>query len=268
MTALLLLAALFAGPAERQARFVELLRTYPSRPPAESVALVSALIDDGAFAERDRALYWIGSVRLQTRDLPAARAAFERLRSEYGGSPWVERALLSEAEASAQEGNYSASLDWLARAGQAQDKAVRELTRLQSAQVRTLLKRQRLATAAGLFALAVLALFAASVARRWPVPLFPLPAEARVLLPVLGVLALLSLRQDPAPRAAVLQICAAGGFLVTASGLSQRAANAGRLGGALRALAALAALAAWSYVAIFRADLVGMVLETFRAGPE
>ena len=264
MSALLLLLAL-ATPAERQDRFHELLRSYPSRPPAESVALVSALIDEGPFDERDRALYWIGSVSLQRRDFAAARSLFARLRRDHPASPWIERADLGEAEASAQERDFQGSLRWLEKAAQAKDPAVRELARLSSAQVDTLRARQRLAVAAGAFALLVLALLLVSIARRGSRPLWPLPAEVRVLLPVLAVLSLLSLRQDPAPRAAVLEVCAAGALLAVASGLSQRKSAGGR---ALQALGTVAALGACAYIAVWRADLVNMVLETFRAGPE
>jgi hypothetical protein len=264
----LALLALATPASDRQARYHDLLRTYPSRPAAESAALVSALIDEGPFADRDGALFWMASVRLQARDLGAARALFARLRREHAGSPLIERADLGEAEASAQEGDYGGALRWLDKAAGASDAAVRELAMLSSAHVRALRGRQRLAWAAGLFALLVLALLVASVARRWPVPLRPLPAEARVLLPVLAVLALLSLRQDPAPRAAVLEVCAAGAIFSLAAGLSLRAGPAGLAGRALRAASALAALGACAYVAVWRADLISMVLETLRAGPE
>ena len=262
----ILAAALVAagGEGQRQENFLELLRTYPSRPVAESVALVSGLVDEGPFAERDRALFWLGSVRLSTHDLPGARGFWARLRREHPGSAWLERADLGEADASAQERDYGDALRWLARTAQAKDPAVRELSRLAAAQVRTLRDRRRLAWGAGLFALLVLAALLGSAARQRRVPLWPLPAEARVLLPVLAVLALLSLGQDPAPRAAVLQVCAAGAVFSVANGWSARETKVAR---ALQAASALAALAACGYVAIWRADLVNMVLETFRAGP-
>jgi hypothetical protein len=265
-----LLALLLAAPAaaERQQRFLEILRTYPQRPPEESLQLVEALVDQGPFEERDRALYWLGSVRLTARDPAGARRPFARLRAEHPGSIWVERADLGEGDASAQERDYGAALRWYERAAQARDPAVRELSRLSTTQVLVLRARQRWAMAAGAFALLVLALLCASIARRWPVALLPLPAEARVLWPVLAVMALLSLRQDPAPRAAVLQLCAAGALFTLLSGWRTRAAQPGPAGRAVQALGTLAALIATLYVAVWRADLVGMVLETLRAGPE
>jgi hypothetical protein len=269
--ALLLVAAAgpeSAGPGARQARFLELLRTYPSRPSTESVALVTALIDEGPFAERDRALFWLGSVRLNALDLPSARAFFARLRREHPGSPWLERADLGEADACAVERDYGAALEWLQRASAASDPAVRELARLSTAQLQALRVQQRWTYAAGAFAILIVGLWLVALWRRRPLPLWPLPDEARVLLPVLGVLAVLSLRIDPAPRAAVLQLCAAGALLVILSGLYRRAANPGRALRALQTASTVLALGACFWVAIYRHDLVNMVLETFRAGPE
>jgi hypothetical protein len=84
-------------------------------------------------------------------------------------------------------------------------------------------------------------------------------------LPVLAVLAVLSVKVDPAPRAAILEICAGGALLSLLSGLRLRAARPNRV---LHALLALAALGCLAYVAVYRGDLIGMVQETFRAGRE
>ena len=260
-----------AAAAERQQRFDGLLRSYPLRPVAESHRLVEALVDEGPFAERDRALYWLGSARLSAKDLAGARGAFARLRREHQGSPWIERAWLGEAEACGLERDYGCSLRWLAQAQAAADPAVRELGRLSTMQVHTLLERRRFAAACLLFAAGVLAFLAISIARHRRSSAFsirPLPTEVTVLLPVLGMLALLSIRQDPAPRAAVLEICVAGAVFVTLSGLRLRAAAPGAVGRVLQVAATGLALAACVYAAIWRADLIAMVMETVRAGPE
>jgi len=77
-----------------------------------------------------------------------------------------------------------------------------------------------MAWAAGAVALAIAAFFALGGRRaRW----IPLPAETRIVLPVLAVLALLSTRVDPAPRAAVLTLCAGGALLSLLSGARLRA---------------------------------------------
>jgi len=266
-----------------QRQFIDLLRTYPQRPVAESHRLVEALVDAGPFAERDRALYWLGSARLSAKDLPGARGSFARLRREHPGSAWVERATLGEAEACGLERDYACALRWLEEAKVARDPAVRELGRLSTAQVKDLVSRRRIAVGGLVFAAAVLIFLLASFWRRrqrailstrigdplrHAVAILPLPTEVTVLLPVLGMLALLSVRQDPAPRAAVLQICAAGALLVTASGLRLRAAAPGAAQRVLQIAATVLALAACVYAAIWRADLYAMVLETIRAGPE
>ena len=263
-----LVSAAAGTPEARQERFLELLRTYPQRPMTESHRLAAGLIDEGPFPERDRAIFWIGSAKLAGKDLDGARSSFARLRREHPGSPWIERALLGEAEASAQQRDYGAALRWLALGAGARDPAVRELARLSSAQVRLLLARQRWAFAALAFAAAVLAFLFASIARRRPVRWWPLPVELQVVIPVLAVLALLSLRQDPAPRAAVLQLCGAGLVLVSANGYRLRAASPGAIGRMLQIALTALALAACFYAAIWRAELISMVLETFRAGPE
>jgi hypothetical protein len=266
VAALVALAA--ATPDAREQSFLEILRTYPSRPPAESTAMALRLVDDGPFAERDRALYWVASVRLNARDLGGARELFARLRSEHPSSSWIDRADLGEAQAALLEHRFGAALEWLERAGKSADAAVRELARISSAQALQMRERQTWAFVAGAFALIVAAFFAASIARHRPVKILPLPSEVSVLLPVLALVALLSLRQDPAPRAAVLEICASGALLAALSGLRVRAAGPRPLERALQVSAALAALSACAYVAVYRADLIGMVLETFRAGPE
>ena len=278
-----LVAAAAGTPEARQQQFIELLRTYPQRPVAESHRLAEALVDAGPFAERDRALYWLGSARLSAKDLPGARGSFARLRREHPGSAWVERATLGEAEACGLERDYACALRWLEQAKAARDPAVRELGRLSTAQVTTLLARRRIAIAGLAFAAAVLSWLVGSFWRRrqrailstriggplaHTVAILPLPIEVAALLPVLGMLALLSVRQDPAPRAAVLQICAAGALLVTASGLRMRAAAPGAAERVLQIAATALALAACVYAAVWRADLIAMVLETIRAGPE
>ena len=263
----LLLAAAFSAQAARQERFVELLRTYPERPPAETFRLVAQLIEEGPFAERDRAEYWIGSARLAAGDRPGAREWFERVGRDYPGSVWQERSWLGMGDAAAQEHRYGLALHWYARAHGAADSAVSELARIAARQIEVLRARQRLAWAAGLFALVVLVFFAVSFWRARGA-LWPMPAEARILLPVLAVLALLSVKVDPAPRAAVLQTCAGGALLVFVSGLRLRALRPRGLRKALHLALALLAMASLAYAAIYRADMAGLALETFRVGPE
>ena len=256
-----------ASALAREDRFLELLRTYPERQPADTFRQVAALIEEGPFAERDRAEYWIGSARLAAGDRGGARAWFGRLARDYSGSVWEERSWLGLGDAAAQERDYSSALAFYARAQRAGDAAVRELGRISSGQAVILRRRQRIAWEAGAAALVIAAFFAWSALRSGGRP-WPLPAEARVVLPVLGVLALLSVRIDPAPRAAVLTLCAGGALLAVLSGMRLRSA---RPHGALRALhvaLAMFALLCVVWVALYRSDLIGMVQETFRAGPD
>ncbi len=255
------------SPDARQERFLHLLRTYPDRPPADTFAQVAALIEEGPFAERDRAEYWIGSARLAAGDRAGARAWFGRLSRDYPGSVWEERSWLGLGDAAAQERSYGVALAWYRRAESAADPAVREVARIDGRRIFILRRRQRLAWAAGAVALLIAAFFAAS-AFQARATLRPMPAETRIVLPVLAVLALLSLRVDPAPRLAVLELCAGGAVLSLLSGLRLRALRPRRAGRALHAGLALIALGCIGYVAVYRADLIGMVLETFRAGPE
>jgi hypothetical protein len=255
------------GAAARQRSFLELLRTYAERRPDESFALAERLVDAGAFAEHDRAEYWIGSARLSLGDRASARTWFSRLSRDHPDSPWAERSLLGLAALAVQEKRYDAALSLYARAQGARDAGVRELARISRGQVLILRARQRWAWAAAAFACAVGLFLLASIARLRP-RLWPVPAELRIVGPVLAVLALLALRQDPAPRAAVLEVAAAGAVLATLSGLRLRALPEGVFDRGLHAALALAALCACAYAAAYRNDLVGTVLETFRAGPE
>ncbi|MCA1825345.1 MAG: tol-pal system YbgF family protein [Myxococcales bacterium] len=254
-----------AVAAAREDRFIDLLRTYPERPPSDTFRQVAELIDEGPFAERDRAEYWIGSARLAAGDRDGARAWFTRLARDYPGSVWEERSWLGLGDAAARERDYSAALSWYAKAATAGDAAVRELSRINTGQSLVLRRRQRLAWAAGVLALAIAAFFAWSGRRS---SLLPLPPETHVVLPVLAVLAVLSVKVDPAPRAAILEICAGGAVVSLLSGRRLRAIRPLAIGRAVHAALALAALGCLAYVAVYRADLIGMVQETLRIGPE
>lgn len=256
------IAAPEAVAAAREDRFLDLVRTYPERPPSDTFRQVAQLIDEGPFAERDRAEYWIGSARLAAGDPAGARMWFTRVGRDYPGSIWEERSWLGLGDAALRDRDLGAALSWYAKAATAGDAAVRELARIDAARARVLQRRQRFAWAAGGIALVIAAFFAWSGRRS---SLRPLPAETHVLLPVLAVLAVLSIKIDPAPRAVVLEICAGGAILSLLSGLRLRAAKPNRL---LHAALALTALGCLAYVAVYRGDLIGMVQETFRAGPE
>ena len=248
----------------REDRFVELLRSYPDRPAAETFRQVGQLVEEGPFQSRARAEYWIGSAQLAAGDGDAARLWFGRLGRDYPGSVWEERGWVGLGDASARERDYQTALRWYDRAEAAGDAAVRELSRIDAGQARLLQLRQRLAFLAGALATSIAAFFCWSILRaRGAVR--PLPAETHIVLPVLAVLSLLSLRVDPAPRLAILELCAGGAVLSLLSGMRLRAAHPARLPHTLLALLALGCVA---YVAVYRGDLVGMVQETFRAGPE
>jgi hypothetical protein len=254
--------------AERQEHFLELLRTYPQRPPRETVAQVERLVATGDFPDRDRAEYWAGTVLLSLHDPDGARQWYLRLQHDYRDSPWVERGWVGLGDAAVQERSYRAALDWYGKARSARDPSVREMGRISTHTAEVLRARQVWAWAAGAFVAGVAVLLIASLVRHRPVVLWPLPTEARVVLPVLAVLALLSVRQDPAPRAAILELCAGAAILVILSGLRLRAAHPGGTARAVHGAGTLAALFALAYVAVYRSGLIGMLIETFRAGPE
>jgi hypothetical protein len=243
------------------------LRTYPERQPEDSLAMAARLVDEGAFAERDRAEYWVASVRLSLGDREGARAWFSRLARDHPRSPWAERGLLGLAGLAVRERRYGAALSLSAQAEAARDASVRELARLSRDRILILRTRQRWAWAAAAFAFTVVLFLLVSIARHRP-RFWPLPAELRIVGPVLGVLALLSLRQDPSPRAAVLEVVGAGALLATLSGLKLRALPAGLRERGLHAALALAALGACAYAAVYHNGLIALVLETVRAGPE
>lgn len=259
---MILALLLCAAAASREERFAELLRTYAERPPAQTLLQVERLVEEGPFEGRDRAEYWMGSARLALGDFDGARRWFSRLSRDYPGTAWDERGWLGLGDAASAERRNGEALRWYAKAQGARDAAVRELGQIDFARARTMLLRQRLAWAAGVLALALAALFAVGARG-----LLPAPAEARIVVPVLAVLAVLSTRVDPAPRAAVLTICAAGAVLSYLCGIRMRTLRGvrARLGHALLALVALGCVA---YVSMYRANLVSMAEETFRTGPD
>src|SRR5205823_10906140 len=69
-----------ATAEKAQERFLYLLRTYPQRPPRETLAQVEKLVDEGDFPDRDRAEYWLGSAWLSLQDREAARRWFGRVQ--------------------------------------------------------------------------------------------------------------------------------------------------------------------------------------------
>jgi hypothetical protein len=253
---------------EREERFLELLRTYPQRPPRETLAQVERLVDAGEFTDRDRAEYWAGSVLLSLHDRDGARRWFTRLQHDHADSAWVERSWIALGDAAVQERKYRVALDWYDKARAARDASVREMGRIAAHITEVLRTRQLWAWAAGAAVAGVATLLLASLFRHRPVVLWPLPGEARVVVPVLSVLALLSVRQDPAPRAAILELCAGAAMLVVLSGLRLRAAEPGRVARMAHAAVTLVALFALAYVVVYRGGLIGMLVETFRAGPE
>jgi hypothetical protein len=261
IVALLLCAA---ATSPREERFQELLSTYARRPPAETFRQVAQLVDEGPFEGRDRAEYWMGSARLAVGDADGARAWFSRLERDYPGSVWDQRGWLGLGDVASGERRYGEALRWYARAKGAADAAVRELGQIDFARARTMQFRQRVAWATGIVALALVAVLVAGTRGRG---LLPLPAEARIVVPVLAVLAVLSTRVDPAPRAAVLTICAGGAVLSYLCGVRLRTLR-GLRARVAHALLALVALGCVAYVAVYRANLVSMVEETFRAGPD
>lgn len=246
---------------------MELLRTYPDRPPAETFRQVAELVEAGPFPQRDRAEYWIATARLSTGDRTGARDWFARLARDSPGSVWHERSLLGLAEAAAEERDYSAALGFHAAAQRARDPAVREMGRVAAAEVEVLRTRQRWAWGCGMAAVCIAGFFAASALRRGGRP-WPLPSEARIVLPVLCVLSLLSIRIDPLPRAAILEISAGGAALAVLSGMRLRAVRPRGWRQLLHAVLALTALTCLAFVAIYRGNLVGLLVETVRAGPD
>ncbi len=258
---MILALLLCAAAPPREERFLELLRTYAERPPAETFRQVERLVEEGPFEGRDRAEYWMGSARLALGDFEGARQWFSRLSRDHPGTAWDERGWLGLGDAASAERDYGEALRWYGRARGASDAAVRELGQIDFDRARTMQLRQRFAWAAGAVALGIALLLAAGTRR-----FLPVPAEARIVLPVLAVLAVLSTRVDPAPRAAVLTVCAGGAVLSYLCGIRlQSLRGLSRLGHALLALVALGCVA---YVAVYRANLVSMVEETFRAGPD
>ena len=127
----------------RQEKFLYLLRSYPQRPPRDTLGQVEQLVQQGDFPDHDRAEAWLGSAWLALQERQAARRWFERVARDHPGSVWVERSWLGLGDAAAQERRYGIALVWYAKARTAPDAAVREMGRVSEQSTLTLRERQR-----------------------------------------------------------------------------------------------------------------------------
>lgn len=250
------------------ARFNEILRTYSSRPPRESIAMVEQLVDEYPdWAGMPRALMWLGATYQREGELARAEARYREVmerwpehadaaRARYAaGAVAVDRRAFDRAE------GYFAGLP----DGALRDDGL-ELVARERARWRWYL------VSCGVVAAVVLALLgslrlARGSWRETARGLWPPPTEVIYFAPIAAIMfaAALTGHEQVAPASAIILIV---GLVVT--WLSGAGVGAGASRGRVVVHVGLAAVgvAASCYVALHRTKLIDMILTTLEHGPQ
>jgi TolA-binding protein len=255
------------------AEYERILGGFPTRSKSESIRLMEALLArEPGFALADRAAYWIGSVYLQERRADDALAAFARVEARYPRSDWAQRARQARGDILAARGDAAGARRAYEAIVRGADPRAAAVAAAALARLRTQVWRARLAAAAGLAVLLALALLAVAV-RRVGRGLLAVPVEVKLYLPAAALFVLLAWRENPALGRALAELggATAVGLHLLVHFVRQAAARPGRRrlarGLALAAGVALFVGAA-GYVAVHRAGLTTMLVETMHSGPE
>jgi tetratricopeptide (TPR) repeat protein len=259
------------------ARFQEIVRTTAEGSPERISRLEALLRDEPGFALHDQALYLIGSARLRAgraQDVAAAAAVFAELRRRDPKSEWTARADQAEAEARLRERRFTEAQKLyerlLARGGPLWTLVGQEGVARSELGAR----RQLYGYLACAWLLVVLLVQLMGLVRaRCPLAsLWPPPLEVAYYAPVAGFLVATSLliKSAGGPLLTALGLIGLGGAaLAWLSGASatQRRPTGGLqlvLGVLWRALTVLAL----SYAVLERLELLDLLIETARNGPD
>lgn len=261
-------------------RFQEIVRTTTEGSPERIARLEELIAKEPGFALIDQALYLLGYARLRA-GRPDAGAAFAELRRREPASEWTARADQTEAEGLLRRRRFDAArtiyLRLLQRGGPLWSLVGKEgLERCQLGR-----RRQLGAYAAYGFLLLVVLVHALGFLRaqraKRPLPgLWPPPLEVLYYAPVAGFLIAVSLRikSGGGELSTPLLYIALGGVLIAwLSGASAQRRAPQRRAAAIAAVVfgllwrALAVLAL-TYAVLEGQDLLDLVLETARNGPD
>lgn len=254
------------------AEYQDILRSYATRPRADSVARMERLIAAHPdFAHADRARLWLAESALQADDPAAAERHYREVEEHAPSTATAHEATLGRAAALLAQGRPLAARDLY----QALLRAPESTTRAAAGRGLDTAEQQLLRQAG--FIAALLYLLGYLGAQLWTARggLWPLPLELKFYLPVAGLflLAALSARDSVLPALALI---ACGGALVTwlAGAAGRRALSQGTnrtstvRGAALRLVAMALAILALAYAALHATHLVDFLIETLRYGPD
>lgn len=259
------------------ARFQQIVRSTAEGSPERISRLEALLRDEPGFALHDQALYLLGSARLhagRAPDVAGAAAAFAELRRRDPHSEWTARADQAEAEARLRERRFAAARSiyerLLTRGGPLWTLVGQEGVARSELGARRQLRGY---LACGWLALVLLVQAVGLVrARRSLASLWPPPLEVAYYAPVAGFLVAVSLliKSAGGPLLTALGLIGLGGaalaWLSGASAAQRRPAGGLQLvlGVLWRALTVLAL----SYAVLERLELLDLLIETARNGPD
>jgi hypothetical protein len=263
--------------AEPLARFNEVLQGFPERPEAESIARVEALLAEHPdWSGGARATLWLAEVHQRGDRLDAAARRFAEVIERWPDSEAAFSAWRGAGDVAAAQRRFAEAARFYERMPVAGDPGRREARRDALAGLDRLRLHYRLYQAAlvalGLIALGLIA-SARAGAGSWPATARTLvrpPIDVIYMIPIAALLVWAAYREFATAGPAVAIICAGGLAVTWLSAAALRAGPTGHPRARALAHAAAGALAAiaLTYAVLYRIDLIELMLNTLRHGPE
>ncbi|MHB1844369.1 MAG: tol-pal system YbgF family protein [Deltaproteobacteria bacterium] len=220
-----------------------------------------------AFPLRARACFWLSNALRNRKDLAGAERWLRVIVTDMPGSEDARRAELAIGALRQQAFEFGSAIDIYQRYVDSPDPLAREIARTQLA-FSIEGRRWRRLYFAGLLllGLSLVCLVLGVVRRR--APLWPLPWEVRLFLPIAALLTALTFRLDSRVGVAVTLIFAGGALLATLEGAYLRVAAPGTLARLLHLGLAVGAAASLAYCAIYGVNLTDLVVTTLEQGAD
>jgi hypothetical protein len=271
------------GPGGRDAAALveleQILASFSTRPRAESVARMRRLVDENrAFADRPRALHWLGETARHDGRLAEAEAAYREIAAAYPGTLWAARAEKGLGDIALARGDEAAAARAYRALAAHADPSLAQIGR-EALAAMAAARRARLLGIAAWAALAVLLAVALLGLRRDAGGLAAAgrallrpPLEACLLAPLGAVAAWMTFERHPTAGRAVAWLLGGALAVTWISGAGLRAARRRDRLGLGRALLHLAgcglAILAVAYLVVTRTQVLETVIITLREGAE
>ena len=250
------------------AEYEDVLKTFAHVSAERAAERMAQVVEKyPAFPLRARACFWLANLGRQRKDYDEAARWLRRIVADYPDSTEAHRADLALAQDQVAQHYFVAGIAGMQRYVDSSDPLAREIAR---AQLGFAYERR---TWYYLFrgGLAVIGLWAAAlvvgiVRRR--APLFPLPFEVRLFLPMAVFIGLLAVYENRRVGVAVLIIAGGGAILAALSGAYLRVASPRGLLRWLHLFASVAAAASLAFCAVQALDLTELVVTTIEQGAD